>query len=115
MHLTAGGIIRSTHVSQPALLPRPAGCALVTSHRSPLQRADTLSAETISEPSPCEERGEPEGGRTAFMGNSPSSSSHERGTNGLTVKKREGKRGKINAFVEGKKERLSQVYVSLSN
>lgn len=32
MHLTAGGIIRSTHISQSALLPRPAECALVTSH-----------------------------------------------------------------------------------
>lgn len=57
MHLTAGGIIRSTHVSQPALLPWPAGCALVTSHQSLLQHAarttqpNMPSAESVLESS----------------------------------------------------------------
>lgn len=104
MHPTAGGINRSTHVLRPALLPRPAGCALVTSHRWPLQRADTPSGETISKSSPGEEWGEPEGGHTAFMGNSPSSSSHERGTNGLTVEMR-GEERENQCFCWGKERK----------
>lgn len=74
------------------------------SYQSPVAAATRWHAETISEPSPGEERGEPEGGRAAFMGNSPSSSSHERGTNGLTVETR-GEERENQCFCWGKERK----------